>query len=289
MVKQRIEYDEYQEKLSEERQAAKQQEIERLKKAGKKLLDRKKRIVVLHERDNVNHAILGFFVAQMVTFLAGSISWFFDVGGLYTNEKGEDLSYWEAFKSAYGMGATNQIPGHYYITIIVSCVLFVMFVGIIAPYDKISEQSFIEFKNARKGLRPDGMLRGDWDYKNRKDYEEIHWAERIVDRLEALKDYGVNVPLLLENMGPNINKIIKSFSKIDRGYFDNLARGGMNEADYETCIAIVEGYLKSHPKEYEEIIKVIDEAVLPEEIKKKYGKGKVVSFGAAQALSEIKR
>lgn len=289
MVKQRIGYDEYQEKLSEERQAkeAKQQEIERLKKAGKKLLDRKKRIVVLHERDNVNHAILGFFVAQMVTFLAGSISWFFDVGGLYTNEKGEDLSYWEAFKSAYGMGATNQIPGHYYITIIVSCVLFVMFVGIIAPYDKISEQSFIEFKNARK--RPDGMLRGDWDSKNRKDYEERHWAERIVDRLEALKDYGVNVPLLLENMGPNINKIIKSFSKIDRGYFDNLARGGLNKADYETCIAIVEGYLKSHPKEYEEIIKVIDEAVLPEEIKKKYGKGKVVSFGAAQALSEIKR
>ncbi len=287
MVKQRIGYDEYQEKLSEERQAAKQQEIERLKKAGKKLLDRKKRIVVLHERDNVNRAIQGFFVAQMVTFLAGSISWFFDVGGLYTNERGEDLSYLEAFKSAYGMGATNQIPGHYYITIIVSCVLFVMFMGIIAPYDKISEQSFIEFKNARK--KPEGMLKGKWDAKNRKDYEEIHWAERIVDRLEALKDYGVNVPLLLENMGPNINKIIKSFSKIDRGYFDNLARGGLNKADYETCIAIVEGYLKSHPKEYEEIIKVIDEAVLPESIKKKYGKGKVISFGGAQALSQIKR
>ena len=49
----------------------------------------------------------------------------------------------------------------------------------------------------------------------------------------------------------------------------------MSTLNYERCVAIIRGYLKAHPEEYAEVIKVIDEAVLPEDIKKKYGNNSI--------------
>lgn len=275
MVKQRIGYDEYQEKLSEERQAeeAKQQkrkkekaeaqkkkEKEELESAAEKLRNKKLRKILGRTVDFKDFLKL-FLVSQMVTFAVGNMAYFiagdYDYGddGLdfyHNSAGGRKISYWQAFKEAYGLDSEARSAKVYYVTLIVSCIVFVM-----GGYAMVS------------------------DGKDDRLY--------TLRTLEQLKDYGVNVKQLLADMGSQTNKIISSLSKLDRGYFDNLARGGLNKADYETCIAIVEGYLKSHPKEYEEIIKVIDEAVLPESIKKKYGKGKVVSFGGAQALSQIKR
>lgn len=274
MVKQRIGYDEYQEKLKEERQAEearqqeqkkkeaeakKKKEKEQLENAAKKLHNKKLRKI--GPSVSFKDFLKLFFISQMVTFAIGNF-WYFladDYDGYddgldvyHNNAGGRKISYWQAFKEAYGLDSEARSAKVYYVTLIVSCIVFV-----IGGYSVVSDGK-------------DDRL-------------------RFLRTLEQLKDYGVNVEQLLADMGPRTNKIISSLSKLDRGYFDNLARGGLNKAGYETCIAIVEGYLKSHPKEYEEIIKVIDEAVLPESIKRKYGKGKTVSFGAAKTLSEIKR
>ncbi len=103
---------------------------------------------------------------------------------------------------------------------------------------------------------------------------------------------------LLKNTGLTQRKILKCYSEcgytllakmseMDRGYIENLLSGGLNNANFETAVAIIEGHLKSHPNDYAEIISIIDEATLPPEIVKKYGKGKTVSFGAAMAMNNI--
>ncbi len=114
-------------------------------------------------------------------------------------------------------------------------------------------------------------------------------AIRILKLLEKLKLGDVNIQRVTKVLNESyikefVNKMLKSLSKVDRGYFDNLAAGNLNDADYETCVAIVSGYLKSHPKEYNKVIAIVDEATLPPEIVKKYGKGKTISFAAAKAM-----
>ncbi len=78
--------------------------------------------------------------------------------------------------------------------------------------------------------------------------------------------------------------IISKLSAQDRGYIENLLSGGLNNANFETAVAIIEGHLKSHPDDYAEIISIIDEATLPRDIVEKYGAGKTVSFVAAHAM-----
>lgn len=107
-------------------------------------------------------------------------------------------------------------------------------------------------------------------------------SRSIMLQLDELKQYGIDANKLIKDLDPSVKKLISEMSEKDRGYFDNLISGGLDNADYETCNAIVSGYLKSHPKEYNEIIKVIDTASLPEELKKKYGK--MISFTAAQEM-----
>lgn len=120
--------------------------------------------------------------------------------------------------------------------------------------------------------------------KNVKDKDYLKKVKDIYDQLELLKDYGIDAKKLVQGLEPEAKQIISKMSELDRGYFDNLLAGGMTKANYDTCVAIVSGYLKSHPKEYNNVIAIIDENTLPESIKKKYGKEKTISFGAAQAM-----
>lgn len=117
-----------------------------------------------------------------------------------------------------------------------------------------------------------------------KDKDYLKKVKNIYNQLELLKDYGIDAKKLIQDLEPEAKKLISKMSELDRGYFDNLLAGGLSKSDYETCVAIVSGYLKSHPKEYNNIIAIIDENTLPESIKKKYGKEKTISFGAAQAM-----
>lgn len=129
---------------------------------------------------------------------------------------------------------------------------------------------------------------GTSEFKKQKKSDEKKYGE-ILAQLESLKDYGIDVPQLIQNLTPNMEKLISKMSEKDRGYFDNLVAGGLDKANYETCVAIVSGYLKSHPDEYNKVIEIIDEATLPETIKKKYGKGKTISFAAAQEMHKSNR
>ena len=67
---------------------------------------------------------------------------------------------------------------------------------------------------------------------------------------------------------------------------ENLLNGGLENANWDVANAIVAGHLKSHPEDYNEIIKIIDQATLDPALVKKYGKDNVMSFGAASAMMQ---
>ena len=197
-----------------------------------------------------------FFTIQTAMFIAGSMAWvigqckdkhgdrFWVAGQMY-----ENVSYGQAIKNAYLLDDWRH--GNHGV-----------FQGLMGMLSII-----ISLVLAGKSVKT-----------ARKE------AEETLKQLEQLKDYGVDMPQLIKDLTPSIKKMLASLSKVDRGYFDNLAAGGLEKADYETCVAIVSGYLKAHPKEYNKVIAIIDEATLPPEIVKKYGRGNTVSFAAAQAM-----
>jgi len=270
----RMGYDEYQEQLDKERQAAeaarkrqlekeqeqkKKKEKERLQRAQEKLENKmrkeKKRVIAREVKPFWQYSFLkGALIGQIIGFVLGSAVTGLDIaiGEEYnpntnTWEGPRFNTYGEALRGAYGEDFASTL-----LNLFITCTVMTI---IIAK-----------------------------DRKNKKDEMNQVWED-----LRKITWSGVNVDEIMHRLGPSATKMLESFSAIDRKYFDHLANGGFDKANYETCVAIISGYLKSHPKEYEEVIKIVDEAVLPEWIKKKYGKGKTLSFGAAKALSEIKR
>lgn len=282
MVK-RIGYDEYQEQSDKERQAAeaarkrqlekeqeqkKKKEKERLQRAQEKLENKmrkeKKQVVAKEVKPFLQYSFLkGVLIGQFVGIGLGSAVFGLDelsAGDWDPNTNSEVTpvynSYGEAIRDAYGMGDWEDEPFRAAVVTFLNLLITCTVMGIIISKDRKSKKD--EMNQVLEDLR------------------KITWS-------------GVDVDEIMRRLGPSATKMLESFSAIDRKYFDHLAKGGFDKANYETCVAVISGYLKSHPKEYEEVIKIVDEAVLPEAIKKKYGKGKTLSFGAAKALSEIKR
>ncbi|MBO4480024.1 MAG: hypothetical protein J5742_00165 [Alphaproteobacteria bacterium] len=277
MAKQRIGYDEYQEKLELQRRAdelkQKKEEQEKKKKEAEKeklrvakaqeKLEKKKERIVASGIQPLRYSFLkGALIGQMVAFGLGNLM--FGVDHVFNEDNGQYYppryhTYGEAIRNAYGAGDWKEDPYNVAIDTFLNLLITSIVMSIV-----VSENAKRTKKEAKQLL---GKIEGV-QYR----------STSIWDLEQKLADLNVDG-----------NKILESLSEVDRSYFEKLAKGNWNEAGYEKCIAIIRGYLKSHKKEYEEIIKVIDEAVLPEDIKKKYGKGKVISFGAAQALSELKR
>ena len=260
MVKQMPGYEEQKIKTDKSEQEKK---AEKLKKAQEKVQNKKINIVAKQAGiSSTDEFFKMLFCAQAAFFIFGSLGYvssrynwvnefngdteYFITEGIY----GRDMSYGQAIKNAYLLEDWRNGKGGVFQGIcgMLSILISLWIAGLVASG------------------------------KRAKD------AEKILSELEKLKEYGVDMNQLNEDLKPTMNKILKSLSAIDRDYFDNLANGGLDKATYETCVAIVAGYLKAHPKEYNQVITVIDEATLPEEIKKKYGKGKTISFAAAQAL-----
>lgn len=211
-----------------------------------------------------------FFQVQAISFLIGSMAFLFSgrtqsendygekTGGIFNNPLneiyGDDMSYGQAIKNAYLLEDWRNGEGGVFQGI---CGLLSMIIALVLA-----------------------TLEG-----SRKVKSNMIKSKTILLQLDELKKYGIDVKQLIDKLGPGAEKLISAMSEKDRGYFDNLVAGGLDKANYETCIAIVSGYLKSHPKEYEKVVKIIDEATLPDEIKQKYGKGKTISFDAAREIS----
>ena len=121
------------------------------------------------------------------------------------------------------------------------------------------------------------------DTERRNRWERI---DVVYSRLEALKEYGVNVEHMIVSFKDYASKLVSKMSEMDRGYLENLLNGGLENANWDVANAIVAGHLKSHPEDYNEIIKIIDQATLDPALVKKYGKDNVMSFGAASAMMQ---
>ena len=246
-----------------------EKKAEKLKKAKEKIQDKKVKAVGKDLRSQAFVDFLKyFFIGQMIGFVIGSTSFALEeiggpeiIGEHYDEELGQTvidresmydgISYWQAIKNAYGFGDWKDGTAQRQM---IANLIFTMISLSIALKESRTKQK--------------------------------QKANKILSELERLKDFGIDVEQLATDLTPSINKMVESLSAMDRGYFDNLAAGGLDKAKYETCVAIIAGYLKSHPKEYNNVIAIIDEATLPEWIKKKYGKGKTISFGAAQAFAQ---
>ncbi|MBP5794851.1 MAG: hypothetical protein J6W41_02445 [Alphaproteobacteria bacterium] len=289
MPKQMPGYQEHQDKLTAAQNAVEAKRLAAAKKKNDDAEDKKQKKLTAKKLGYVKKSIKGssfgsflkgFASAQTIAFVIGSLSFLVFQGRLVTAEEQYeanaehfgyghvnyddyddtydsgiygDMSYGQAIKNAYLLDDWRKGEGGVFQGICgMLSILIALGVGVSNAKEKNNE-------------------------KNRK-------ASEILKQLEQLKNYGIDAPTLIKDLTPSINKILESLSKIDRGYFDNLIAGGLNKADYETCVAIVSGYLKSHPKEYNQVIAIIDEATLPPEIVKKYGKGKTISFAAAQAM-----
>ncbi|MDE6478388.1 MAG: hypothetical protein K2L94_04035, partial [Alphaproteobacteria bacterium] len=108
----------------------------------------------------------------------------------------------------------------------------------------------------------------------------------IYSQLEMLKDYGVRTDDVISSLRGYAVKLVTKMSEMDRGYLQNLLNGGLENANWDVANAIVAGHLKSHPDDYNEIIKIIDAATMDPAIVKKYGRDGIMSWGAARAMMQ---
>ena len=212
-----------------------------------------------------------FAAVQTIAFLTGSMAFLFSgrtqytdnygdtKGGLFNNPLneiyGDNMSYGQAIKNAYLLEDWRNGEGG-------------VFQGVCGLLSMVIALSLATVAGAKKVK------------------SNLIKSKDILLQLDHLKDYGIDAQKLIQEMEPFIAKLVSKMSEKDRGYFDNLLAGGLSKADYKTCIDIISGHLKSNPEDYNQLVAIIDENTLPESIKKKYGKGKTISFGAAQAMMQ---
>ncbi|MBP9999095.1 MAG: hypothetical protein KBT14_00160 [Proteobacteria bacterium] len=271
MTKKMPGFNEYQADLEKKQQFEKEKEEGQKREFAKMQI--KKLGSIFNQTSKKNSAfgdfLRSFFQVQVIAFLTGSMAFLFSgrtqfvddygntTGGLFNNPLneiyGDDMSYGQAIKNAYLLEDWHNGKGG-------------VFQGVCGLLSMIIALSVATVAGAKKIK------------------SNVFKSRDILLQLDKLKKYGVDAKQLIESLEPSVVKLISKMSEKDRGYFDNLASGGLDKANYDTCVAIVSGYLKSHPKEYNKVIEIIDEATLPEAVKKKYGKGKIISFAAAQEL-----
>ncbi len=183
-----------------------------------------------------------------LTFMMGSFIWII----CHEPESENTKTYGDALKSAYFMG--DKIG--------VDTVCHMVAMAVIAA---ISVMAY----SAKRDERFDGVS---------------HTVHYIYDIVEDLKRPGLSPSTIATVQEKCVPLVISKMAARDRGYIENLLRGGLDKASYESVVAIVKGHLESHPEDYAEIVKVIDAATIPDEINKKYGK--TISLPAALAMKE---
>lgn len=288
MVKQQMPGSDKAEKIKRAKEQVKQKNNQEfLNKKLKEEVDEKEKtgkkgFYILKERFKHNPGFSDFlrvfFPSQMTLFLLGSVAWLTahhyqgsqDDNVFYTAADQEvadlswetptywiygDMSYGQAIKNAYLWDDFRNGKGGLFQGI---CGLLSILISVGIGTKRLKDTFKTNLKNAKTDFA----------------------------QLEQLKDYGIDAEKLINDMEPFIAKLVSKMSEIDRGYFDNLLAGGLDKANYETCVSIIAGHLKSNPEDYNKLVEIIDENTLPEKIRKKYGK--TISFGAAQAMKEVR-
>lgn len=210
-----------------------------------------------------------FAAVHYVSFLVGSLAFFFSgqtqfekangttAGGLINNPLnqiyGNDMTYGHAIKNAYLLEDWRKGEGGVFQGI---CGLLSMAIALIIA------------TRASAGKVKSNLIK----------------SREILRKLDRLKEYGIDAKKLIKDLEPGVDGLIYKMSEQDKGYFNNLIEGGLDKANYETCVAIVSGYLKSHPKEYNKVVEIIDKASLSNTTQNNHDQGKMISFIAAQEL-----
>lgn len=106
-------------------------------------------------------------------------------------------------------------------------------------------------------------------------------AEEAVDMMMDLKDLAQELNLNdrdIETIVEMVPGIISKMAESERVYFDKLMSGEIdiqdNKALYGMAVAIMEGHLRKHPEDFEQILAKIDQRTIPQGLMNKYGKGR---------------
>ncbi|MBO7509081.1 MAG: hypothetical protein J6T57_02290 [Alphaproteobacteria bacterium] len=220
----------------------------------------------------------GTFVPFAVYFLLGSLAWW----ASYEHKGMDDDTNFHFAADAENADLSWETPTH-------------LIYGDM-PYDHAIRNAYMweDFRNGNGGLFQGicgllsiamSLFAGTYVARSVKQDQQGK-AQEILDQLDSLKTYGIDAKKVLNNLKPEIEKLVSKMSELDPGYVENLLSGGMNNVSYETSVSIIGGFLKTHRDQYNRIVQIIDESMLPEEIVRKYGKGKTISFGAAQTMME---
>lgn len=247
--------------------------------AAKKLQEKKQKVIT-SDLKNTSKRFAGFcagtFVSFAVYFIVGSFAWWTS----YKHEGVDDDTKFHSATEAETGDYSWETPTH-------------RIYGNMS-YDKAIRNAYLweDLRNGNGGIFQGicGLLSialslyvGAFVARGIKNDQKKR-AQDILAQLDSLKTYGIDAKKVLNNLKPEVEKLLSKMSELDPGYMENLLSNGLNEASYKTSVAIIGGFLKSHPDQYNKIIQILDETTLPEEIVKKYGKGKTISFNAAQTM-----
>lgn len=264
-------YDEHHEQLTKQQVA----------EAMQKLQDMKRQVITSKSGGRAKQFggfCAGTFVTFAVHFLLGSLAWWTS----YEHTGIDDNENFHSAVDAENADLSWETPTHWIYGDM--------------PYDQAIRNAYMweDFRNGNGGLFQGicgllsiavSLFAGTYVARFVKQ-DQNKQAQEILDQLDSLKTYGIDAKKVLNNLKPEVEQLVSKMSELDPGYMENLLSGGLTKASYETSVSIIGGFLKSHPDQYNRIVQIIDESTLPEEIVKKYGKGKTISFGAAQTMME---
>jgi len=114
------------------------------------------------------------------------------------------------------------------------------------------------------------------DNKSARMYNEI--AKQAVDTMLELKEFGHKLNLNerdIETIVEKVPDVISRMSEAERIYFDMLMNGEIdiasNKSFCDMAVAVMEGHLKTHPEDFEQILQKFEPKSIPQSLMNKYG------------------
>ncbi len=96
--------------------------------------------------------------------------------------------------------------------------------------------------------------------KGRRDFKRATKIYRMVERLKQRGLDEEKIKEIYDMVGP---RVIAEMSAADLKYIRSLERGNLDDANYETAMAIIRGYMWGNAREYGRIVQKFDESTLP--------------------------
>jgi len=117
----------------------------------------------------------------------------------------------------------------------------------------------------------------------------IYGLNRRADKIHGMQKSGIRTMLDMANQNPDIKideralstllkiapEVVSNMSEAEAVYFEMLMDGHLeiveNKTFYDMAIAVMEGWLRTHPKDMERVLTVFDRDSIPQELMQKYG------------------